>query len=82
MSYSTDSYEMTEADLTRLRRVVPIGEASAAPARLIWRRLDMYARSTVKHQLSSMAVTGRIHQLSRAMPMGGEVRLYYRTQES
>ena len=69
---------MTEADLDRLWRVVPIGEASAAPASLIWKRLDMYSRSTVKHQLSWMARAGRIYQLSRRMPMGGEVRLFYR----
>jgi hypothetical protein len=74
------SLRMIEADLNRLWRFVPIGEDNAAPASIIWRRFDMYARSTVKHQLSWMAGAGRIYQLSRSMPMGGEVRLYYRGQ--
>ena len=69
---------MTETDLNKLLSVVPVGEANAESASRIWKRLDMYARSTVKHQLRWMANIGRICQLSRGMPMGGDVRLYYR----
>ena len=72
---------MTEADLNKLWNVVPLGEANAAPASTIWKRLDMYARSTVQHELSWMAEAGRIQQLSRCMPMGGQVRLYYRMRD-
>jgi hypothetical protein len=71
---------MTESDLDKLWNVVPVGEANAAAASKIWKRLDMYARSTVQHELSWMAEAGRIHRLSRCMPMGGEVRLYYRRE--
>jgi hypothetical protein len=71
---------MTESDLDKLWNVVPVGEANAAAASKIWKRLDMYARSTVQHELSGMAEAGRIHRLSRCMPMGGEVRLYYRRE--
>ena len=69
---------MTEADLSKLWDVVPVGEANAAAASKIWKRLDMYARSTVQHELMWMADEGRIQRISRGMPMGGEVRLYYR----
>lgn len=68
---------MTEIDI-KLWNVVPVGEVNAAPASEIWRRLDMWARSTVQHKLSLMAEAGRIHRISRPMRMGGEVRLYYR----
>jgi hypothetical protein len=71
---------MTESDLDKLWNVVPVGEANAAAASKIWKRLEMYARSTVQHELSGMAEAGRIHRLSRCMPMGGEVRLYYRRE--
>lgn len=69
---------MTEPDLSKLWDAVPVGEANAASASKIWKRLDMYARSTVQHELMSMADEGRIQRISRGMPMGGEVRLYYR----
>ena len=72
---------MTEADLEKLWSVVPVGEANAVAASKIWKRLDMWARSTVQHELSWMADAGRIHRLSRGMPMGGEVRLYYRMRD-
>ena len=72
---------MTEPDLDRLWSVVPIGEANAAAASTIWKRLDMYARSTIQHRLSWMVDAGRICRTSRCMPMGGEVRLYYRMQD-
>ena len=72
---------MTEPDLERLWSVVPIGEANAAAASTIWKRLEMYARSTIQHQLSWMVDEGRIRRTSRCMPMGGEVRLYYRMQD-
>jgi hypothetical protein len=71
---------MTEADLNKLWNLVPVGEANAARASTIWKRLDMYVRSTVQHQLSWMADAGHICRLSRCMPMGGDVRLYYRMQ--
>ncbi|MFG3598263.1 hypothetical protein [Bradyrhizobium sp. RDI18] len=71
---------MTEADFNKLWNLVPVGEANAARASTIWKRLDMYARSTVQHQLSWMADAGHICRLSRCMPMGGDVRLYYRMQ--
>lgn len=69
---------MTEADLYKLWNAVPLGQANAAPASTIWKRLDLHARSTVQHQLCCMADAGQICRLSRGMPMGGEVRLYYR----
>lgn len=69
---------MTEADLKKLWNVVLVGEANATAASKIWKRLDMFARSTVQHELSGMADAGRIQRISRGMPMGGEVRLYYR----
>ena len=69
---------MTELDMDKLWNVVPIGEANAAAASAIWKRLDMWARSTVHHTLFSMAEAGRIRRISRPMWMGGEVRLYYR----
>jgi hypothetical protein len=72
---------MTEADLNKLWNVVPLGEANAAPASSIWKRMDMYARSTIQHQLSWMADVGRICRLTRGMPMGGEARLYYRMRD-
>jgi hypothetical protein len=72
--------DMTKSDLDKLWNVVPVGEANAAAASKIWKRLDMYARSTVQHELSWMAEAGRIHRLSRCMPMGGEVRWYYRRE--
>jgi hypothetical protein len=34
---------MTEADLIKLLNVVPLGEANAAPASTIWKRLDVRA---------------------------------------
>jgi len=72
---------VTEADLNKLWNVVPVGEANAATASKIWKRLDMYARSTVQHELSWMADAGRIYRISRCMPMGGEARLYYRMRD-
>jgi predicted transcriptional regulator len=69
---------MTELDTDKLWNVVPLGEADAAAASAIWKRLDMWARSTVQHNLFSMAEAGRIRRISRPMRMGGEVRLYYR----
>lgn len=72
---------MTETDLEKLWNLVPVGEANAAAASKIWRRLDMWARSTVQHELSWMADKGRIRRVSRGMPMGGEVRLYYRMRD-
>jgi hypothetical protein len=76
-----ESLGMTEADLTKLWNVIPVGETSAASATAIWKRLGMYARSTVQHQLVWMAGNGRISRLTHRIPMGGEVRLYYRTRE-
>ena len=69
---------MTEADLNKLWTVIPVGETNAAAASAIWKRFGMYARSTIRQQLASMADAGRIHRISRSMPMGGEVRLFYR----
>ena len=69
---------MTEADLNKLWTVIPVGEADAAAASAIWKRLGMYARPTIQHQLAVMADAGRIRRISRRMPMGGEVRLFYR----
>ena len=69
---------MTEADLTKLWSVIPVGETNAAAASAIWKRLGMYARPTIQHQLASMADAGRINRISRRMPMGGEVGLFYR----
>jgi predicted transcriptional regulator len=71
-------FAMTESDLDKLWNVVPVGEANAAAASKIWQRLDMWTRSTVHHQLRWLADSGRIHRVSRPMPMGGVVRLYYR----
>jgi hypothetical protein len=61
-----------------LWNVIPVGETNAAAASAIWKRLGMYARSTIQHQRTSMVDAGRIHRISRSMPMGGEVRLFYR----
>ncbi len=69
---------MTELDMDKLWNVVPVGEVNAAAASEIWKRLDMWARSTVQHKLSLMVEAGRIHRISRPMRIGGEVRLYYR----
>ena len=69
---------MTERDMDKLLNLVPVGEGNAAAASAIWKRLDMWARSTVQHNLFSMAEAGRIRRTSRPMWMGGEVRLYYR----
>jgi hypothetical protein len=69
---------MTESDLDKLWNVVPVGEANAAAASKIWKRFDMWTRPTIQHNLRWMADAGRIHRVSRPMPMGGVVRLYYR----
>ena len=69
---------MTEADLNKLWNAIPVGETNAGAASAIWKRLGMYARPTIRHQLTAMADAGRIHRISRSMPMGGEVRLFYR----
>jgi hypothetical protein len=72
---------MTEADLNKLWSVIPVGETNAAAASAIWKRLGMYTRPTIQHQLTVMADAERIHRISRRMPMGGEVRLFYRTED-
>jgi hypothetical protein len=72
------SLHMTESDLDKLWSLVPVGEANAAAASKIWKRLDMWTRPTVQHKLRWLADAGRIHRVSRPMPMGGVVRLYYR----
>jgi len=69
---------MTESDLDKLWSLVPVGEANAAAASKIWKRLDMWTRPTVQHKLRWLADAGRIHRVSRPMPMGGVVRLNYR----
>jgi predicted transcriptional regulator len=73
-----ESLRMTESDLDKLWSVVPVGEANAAAASKIWKRLDMWTRPTIQHKLRWLADAGRIHRVSRPMPMGGVVRLYYR----
>jgi predicted transcriptional regulator len=78
MTGSGKDLGMTEFEMDKLWNVVPVGEANAAAASEIWKRLDMWARSTVQHNLSSMAEAGRIRRISRLMRMGGEVNLYYR----
>jgi hypothetical protein len=40
---------MTESDLDKLWSLVPVGEANAAAASKIWKRLDMWTRPTVQH---------------------------------
>lgn len=69
---------MTEADLNKLWNVIPVGETNAAATSTIWKCFGMYARPTVQHQLTVMAEAGRIHRISRSMPMDGEVHLFYR----
>lgn len=41
--------DMTKSDLDKLWNVVPVGEANAAAASKIWKRLDMWTRPTVQH---------------------------------
>ncbi|MDO9461687.1 MAG: hypothetical protein Q7N95_16455 [Alphaproteobacteria bacterium] len=69
---------MTETDLNKLWTAIPVGETNAAATSAIWKCFGMYARPTVQHQLTVMADAGRIHRISRSMPMGGEVHLFYR----
>jgi predicted transcriptional regulator len=69
---------MITADFEQLWNAIPVGEDNAEPAGQIWRRLDMWARSTIQHKLFSLAEAGKINRKSRPLPIGGEKQLYYR----
>ena len=69
---------MTEADLSKLWDSRSRWRSQCGGGKQNLETSDMYARSTVQHELMWMADDGRIQQISRGMPMGGEVRLYYR----
>ena len=69
------------SDVERLWTTIPVSEDKAESATEIWRRYDLWARSSLHHKLNRLAAEGRIKRISRAMPQGGEVHLYYRSAE-
>ncbi|MBR1282998.1 hypothetical protein JQ597_13210 [Bradyrhizobium sp. AUGA SZCCT0177] len=66
-------------ELERLWTTIPNSEDSAAEgATEIWMRYDVGARATMHHTLNRLTAEGRIKRISRPIPNGGEVHLYYR----
>jgi len=68
-------------DAERLWKAIPVGQDKAESATEIWRRYDLGARSSLQHKLIRMAAEGCIKRISRPMPQGGQVHLYYRAAE-
>lgn len=65
-------------DLERLWTTIPVSEDSAVGATEIWMRYDLGARATMHHKLNRLTAEGRIKRITRPIPNGGEVHLYYR----
>ncbi|MBR1192046.1 hypothetical protein JQ634_03750 [Bradyrhizobium sp. AUGA SZCCT0240] len=66
------------ADLERLWTTIPVSEDSAEGATEIWMRYDLGARATTHHKLNRLTAEGRIKRITRPIPSGGEMHLYYR----
>jgi hypothetical protein len=65
-------------DVERFWTAIPVGEDKADGATEIWRRYDLGSRSSLHQKLNQLTAEGRIKRISRPMPQGGEVHLYYR----
>jgi predicted transcriptional regulator len=68
-------------DVERLWTAIPVGEEKAESATEIWRRYDLGARSSLQHNLIRLAAEGCIKRISRPLPQGSKVHLYYRVSE-
>jgi hypothetical protein len=60
----------------RLLDLIPVGEANAVAARLLWQQIGMWAAASVKHELHRLAAQGII-QSKIVHRNGNEVRLYF-----
>jgi predicted transcriptional regulator len=65
----------------RLWKAIPVGQDRAESATEIWRRYDLGARSSLQHKLNRLAAEGNIKRISRPMPQGGQMHLYYRSPD-
>jgi predicted transcriptional regulator len=68
-------------DVERLWTAIRVGEEKAEGATEIWRRYDLGSRTTTHRKLNRLTAEGHIKRISRLMPNGGEVHLYYRAAE-
>ena len=65
-------------EFERLWTIIPISEDRAEGATEIWVRYDLGARATMHHKLNRLTAEGRIKRITRPIPSGGEMHLYYR----
>ena len=65
-------------DAERLWTAIPVGVEKAESATEIWRRYALGSRTTMHQNLNRLTAEGHIKRISRPMPNGGEVHLYYR----
>ena len=68
-------------DVERLWTAIRVGEEKAEGATEIWRRYDLGSRSSLHQRLNRLTAEGRIKRISRPMPQGSKVHLYYRSAE-
>jgi hypothetical protein len=65
-------------DIDSLFGLIPVGEKNAETSIQIWKRLDLWAPTTVRYKLNCLVVEGRIKRIVRPSHKGGEAHFYYR----
>ena len=63
-----------------LLELVPIGEESAAPGLLLWKKLNMWSPASIKHNLQQMADKGVIER-KRVRRGPHETNVYFRSRK-
>lgn len=62
----------------QVREAIPIGEAAALSARAIWRKIDVWAESSIDTLLGQMATAGEISTARHQIQGDNTISVYWR----